>query len=335
MKKIIEDGYSYLCEDRLINAAMVCLRIARKLNDYWNIGYFLRETTSDIETFNDIFFSETSSLKEDSSKYLFEKTRDRWIKERTLPDGNEHSKNPMVYPKSVGELEANLRTFESAINDYQTPQGMTPFDTAYFEDSNAQIRGTLRKNIRELSTIKERIRARCYNYLITIEKQYEAQQKQSSHDLNLIHEVNNYFKSNNTDIHNKLIKICELAESNEQESWSLLLTEIRRAISSVADFYYPPQNDEVKCCDGANRMLGKEQYLNRIQEYIRKFIKKSTSRELLLLEFDNLDKIIRKLNELSSKGVHDTVTKRESRQCLYSFYAFCSNLVCAIELKET
>jgi hypothetical protein len=70
---------------------------------------------------------------------------------------------------------------------------------------------------------------------------------------------------------------------NDDESYSLLLTEIRRAIKAIADFFYPPINKVVTCLDGKERLLGEEQYLNRLHEYIMNIKNKPTSRKLLLL----------------------------------------------------
>lgn len=102
------------------------------------------------------------------------------------------------------------------------------------------------------------------NYASRIEKQLDKQDKTTSFLGEVQSNVNCYFLSRLDDTYKKLQKAASLITSNDSEDHALLLTAIRRAINSVADYFYPPEAGEVTCLDGNKRLMGKEQYLNRL-----------------------------------------------------------------------
>lgn len=148
-------------------------------------------------------------------------------------------------------------------------------------------------------------------------------------------DVNNYFKIHSKDVYAKLQKASQLFDSNDVEDHSLLLTEVRRAIKAVADFFYPAVKEPVKCSDGATRKLGNQEYLNRLWEYLAKTIGKSRSDDLLHTELDVLGVYAEKLDTIASKGVHSNALAMEAKQGLLSLYVFLFNLISRIEKKES
>jgi hypothetical protein len=334
-KKITEKVYEDLENERLVQAITSCLRLARLNKDYRNLAIFLREITSDKVAFCDVFWEATRELKEDAQKFLYDMSFKRWVEERTVcydPKATDDEK--IVYPLGVGELLSEIEQLEKGINEISTPQGMTPYDTAYFEDRNIHTRVELRNRIRAMNTIKDRIRSRCFNYIIEIEKQLHEQEKTQSFIFDVQNNVNNFFKGNNQDIYDKLKKATELSNSTNKEDYSLLLTEIRRILKSIADFFYPAQEDKVICSDGAERILDDARYINRIQEYLSIKFGDSKSDELLKAEYKYLSNFIRKLNSLASKGVHADVDFAEAKQGFLCLYMFLNNMINCLQLKK-
>jgi hypothetical protein len=90
-----------------------------------------------------------------------------------------------------------------------------------------------------------------------------------------------------------------------------LLTEVRRALKAAANFFYPPVSGKVRCADGVERLLGDEQYLNRLQEFLVQRFASSTAQELMAAELDHLAAFLRRLNDMASKGVQG----REPQLC--------------------
>ena len=168
---------------------------------------------------------------------------------------NDKGEEQNVLAIGVGEIKPELGQWESAIQDLKLPSGMGEFDTAAFTDRYTYKKEWIRLRIRAVHTIKERIKTRCLNYAIRIERQLQAQEKTESFLQESHNEVNNYFKAYSEDVYAKLQKAAQLVDSSETEDYSLLLTQVRRAIKAAADFFYPPKVDPVICSDGKKRIL--------------------------------------------------------------------------------
>lgn len=337
-KAAIERVYQHLEDGHIDKAVMTCLRIARNLNDYLYAAIFLREMYPVDREFMRILYDDTNHLKKEAQKFLYDNSRTYWLDTHSLDfsmgtndDGDELS----VLTIAVGEIIPELEQWEKSIQDFTVPTGMGQFDTAAFTDRYTNQKSIIRLRIKAIHAVKERIKTRCLNYAIRVERQLQAQQKSKSF-LEAIHtDVNNYFKAHSEDIYVKLLKAAQLIDSNDPEDLSLLLTQVRRAIKAVADFFYPPVQEPVRCSDGVERKLDDEQYLNRLQEYLLTTFRKSTSRDLLKSELDYLSIFARRLNDVASKGVHADVTTPEAKQGLLGLYMFLYNVCSRLQEEPT
>jgi hypothetical protein len=228
-----------------------------------------------------------------------------------------------------------LEQGELSIRDLALPSGMGEFDTAAFTDRYVSKKEWLRLRIRAVHTVRDRIKTRCLNYAIRVERQLQAQSKSQNFLEQIQNEVNNYFKAHSEDLYTKLQKAAQLVDSNDSEDHSLLLTQVRRAIKASADFFYPPAADPVLCYDGKERKLGEEQYLNRLQEFLMTRFPESTSRDLIKAELGHLDTLARRLNDIASKGVHADVSPQEAKQGLLGLYMFLYNVVVKLQNKDS
>jgi hypothetical protein len=183
--------------------------------------------------------------------------------------------------------------------------------------------------------VKQRVKTRCLNYAIRIERQLQAQGKSQSFLAQVHTEVNNYFKAHSEDVYTKLQKAAQLVDSNNPEDCSLLLTQVRRAIKASADYLYPPKSDKVICRDGKERVLDDQNYLNRLHEYLNIAFEKSSSRDLLIAELDYLSFFLRRLNDVASKGVHADVTPVEAKQGMLGLFMFLYNVTSRLQQKAS
>lgn len=204
---------------------------------------------------------------------------------------------------------------------------MGEFDTAAFTDLFVSQKSDIRTRIKAVSTIKARLKTRCLNYAIGIERQLELQKKGQGFLEAVQNDVHNYFKAHSDDVFVKLQKAAQLAASTELEDFALLLTEVRRALKASADYFYPAVPGNVMCADGIERALGDEQYLNRLHEFVSRRLARSTSRDLLAAELEHLATFFRRLNDMASKGVHGPVTLAESKQGWSAYTSFPSMCV--------
>lgn len=332
--QLIERIYKHLENDRAENAVMACLRLARRSKDYLNAAIFLRELYPDKEQFSRVFYEDTAKLNKDAQTFLWNQSLEIWIAGRTLDLNPEDDDPKKVFVLGAGTLDSEVEQLERAIQDLAIPPGMAPYDVAAFTDRYGHARSSLRVRIGTVQTIRQRIKARCLNYVISLERQLAAQEKPIQFLQKVQSEVNNYFKARSEDTFLKLQKAAELADSSDQEDFSLILTVVRRAIKAVADHFYPPVTEPVRCSDGKERKLGEDQYLNRLEEYLAVTFPPSTSTELLRAEANVLISYARKLNDISSKGVHADVSAEEAKQGILGLYLFLYNVVAKLQAKH-
>jgi hypothetical protein len=334
----IERVYDHLENDHVDKAVMTCLRIARNLQDFLYAAVFLREMYPDERECVRILYDDTSHLKEEAHRFVWEHSAGYWLDIHTLDfslgtDEDGHEKN--VVALGISEIDPDLEQCERSITDLEVPAGMGEIDTAAFTDQYVRKKAQFRLRIRALQIIKQRIKTRCLNYAIRIERQLQAQGKAQSFLAQIHTEVNNYFKAHSDDVYTKLQKAAQLVDSNDPEDCSLLLTEVRRAIKASADFLYAPSNETVVCADGKERVFGDEQYLNRLQEFLATKFGKSSSRDLLRSELEHLSVFARRLNDVASKGVHAEVSPEEAKQGLLGLYMFLYNVTSRLQRESS
>jgi hypothetical protein len=326
--------YGHIDDDHVDKAVMACLRLARNLQDFMNAAVFLREMNYDLNECVGNLYEDTKHLKPEAQELLWKQSLEYWLKTHTLDFSmgtNEDGEENTVLKVSVSEIDSDIAQWEGSIADLQVPSGMGAFDTAAFTDNYTTRKAEIRLRIKALHTIKQRIKNRCLNYAITLERQLNAQSKSQSFLATMHTEVNNYFKSRSEDVFTKLVKAAQLVDSNDSEDFSLLLTEVRRAMKSCADFFYPAVDGIVKCADGKDRALGDDQYMNRLHEFILTKFEKSSSRDSMRTELDHLSVFARRLNDLASKGVHDNVSPAEAKQGLLGLYMFLFNVTTRLQ----
>jgi predicted DNA binding CopG/RHH family protein len=330
----IERLFDHLENDDVDKAVMTCLRISRHLKDHLYTAIFLQEFYSTRTDFLKVLRDDTSHMTDESQKKINDISLHYHLDLHTLDFSwgkAENGEENNVLSISVGEIKPEIEQLERSIDDLKLPQGMGEYDAAAFTDRYNERKINIRVKISALYTIKERIKSRCLNYAITIEKQLQAQAKSSEFLQDCQTLVNNYFKQHSDDVYKKLQKATQLLDSNQSEDNSLLLTQIRRALKSAADYFYPPQSKPVICSDGETRNFGDEQYLNRLQEFISSKIRKSSSKQLLQSEFEYLSVFARRLNSVASKGVHAEVTSVEAKQGLIGIYMLLHNIIIKIQ----
>jgi len=333
--ELIERIYNYVESSEIDKATIACLRLARKVGDSFNAIAFLRELYPDKDQFQTTFYEELKDFNEEAQKFIWKKTMDHWLNERSLDYklSKNNQEEQKVLAMGVGELILEVEQMEKAIDDLTLPKGMGEFDTAVFTDRNIELKGQARQKIRACNTILERIRTRCLNYATRIERQLTAAKAASDFMGSLENDVHNYYAERCDSVYQRLRKAASLIGSEETEDHALLLTSIRRAVNAVADYHYPPKAELTVCIDGKSRQLGEEQYLNRLQEFCYTAIPSSKSGKLLHAEVDYLAAFVRRLNEVASKGVHAEVSGLEAKQGLLGLYMFLSNLIAKLEYK--
>ena len=334
----IERVYDHLENDHVDKAVMACVRIARNLRDFVYAAVFLREMDPGKNDRIRTLYEDTSHLTKEARQLIWDHSLELWLDIHTLDfslgtshDGDEKN----VLAIGISEIDPEIEQWERSIADLHVPTRMGEYDTAAFTDSYARQKADIRLRIKALQTIRQRVKVRCLNYAIRLERQLQAQSKSQSFLVEIQTDVNSFFKARSEDVYTKLQKAAQLVDSNDPEDCSLLLTEVRRAMRSSADFFYPPAQGIVTCSDGQERKLGDDQYLNRLQEYLSTTFSKSSSRELLQAELEHLSVFARRLNNVASKGVHAEAAPEEAKQGLLGLYMFLYNVTSRLQRERS
>jgi hypothetical protein len=335
----IERIYDHVGNDRVDNAVMDCLRVARNLQDFLFAAILLREMHPGRREFLRVLYDDVKHLKPETLEFIDKRSLEYWLETHTLDfpivgkDDDGHERN--ILAVGVGEIASEIDQYERSIHDMKLPPGLGEYDTAAFFDENRRHIAGLRLRIRAFQAVRQRIKTRCFNYAVGIERQLAQQVKVTSFLDQVQTQVTNYFKAHSEDTYNKLQRASSLVGSSSQEDQALLLTEIRRSLKAAADHFLPASPHPVRCADGVDRVLKEDQYLNRLQHFLRTHLEKSASREILTAEFELLATVMRRLNELASKGVHGNVSTEEAKQGLVGLYLFLYNLVTHLEKAES
>jgi len=196
--KALAQLYQNLEEDHTEKAVMACLGIARSAKDYLNSAVLMRELYPNKQEVARMLYDDTSHLNPETRQFLYNESLERWLQLHTLdfnflddPEKDDHR----VLLIAVGELDAELDQLERWIADTVVPTGIHPFGAAALADQFNRQKGTMRLRIKALHIIKSRIKARCLNYAIQIERQLDLQRKNQGF-LDLVqNDVNNFFKA--------------------------------------------------------------------------------------------------------------------------------------------
>lgn len=336
--QLLERIFDHVERGDVEKATRACLRLSRQIGDHMSTALFLHELVEDKMEIMRVLFDDTSNLKEEARVYLYQKSLERWIQSRTVAYGlgtsttDGESKNVLVI--SVGDFSTDIDQCEKSIADMRISPGMGEYDTAAFTDRHSNLKGQFRLRIRAINTIKSRVLNHCLNFAIQVEKQLRAQEKSIAFLQSAQNEVQNYFRTRSSDVSEKLLSANQLVNSTNPEDQSLLLTQVRRAVKAVADYFYPSEQCLKKCADGVERMLGDDQYLNRLHEFVYTRFPRTASTELLRAELEYLLIFAKRLNDVASKGVHASVSMTEAKQGLLGLYLFLYNLCMRLESQE-
>lgn len=328
---LIERIYDHVENDDVDKAVFACMRLSRSIGDVFNTLLFLKELRPDKKQSDQAFYDEVKDLKKEAQEFLWKTVGEHWLEGRTLGYRITDDPDKTVLVMGVGEMKKEIDNLRETISDLKAPDGMDGYDLAAFTDRYDSTKSQFRLKLSGISSILERIRTRCFNYASRVEHQLAGQRKADSFLMNIQNEVNAYFLWRSEGTYNKLRKATDLLGSNNPEDSALLLTSIRRAIHSVADYFYPPISECVVCIDGKTRKMGDEQYLNRLHEFVLRSFSKSTSTDLIKAELECLMVFAKKVNEMASKGVHAQVTENEAKQALLGLYLFLANIIEKLE----
>ncbi|MEG0181768.1 MAG: helix-hairpin-helix domain-containing protein [Peptostreptococcaceae bacterium] len=125
----------------------------------------------------------------------------------------------------------------------------------------------------------------------------------------------------------KLMLMFKSVSSNNKEELSQSLTTCRRFIESLADVLYPATDEKIN-----GRLLGQQNYINRIWAFMDKSIQSSSNKEMAKAHVDYLGVWLQRAHKISNKGVHTDVTKLEATKAVLHIYLILGDILNYLDL---
>jgi len=179
--------------------------------------------------------------------------------------------------------------------------------------------------------VLERIRARTFAYLCRVETDLSVaviterifERHRARVDL-LLREVA-------SDVLERFTAAYRRAAEGDTEARSQALTSCRRILHAVADIVCPPQREPIFDSGGMKHDLTAEKYVNRIVHFLSEASIGDTVTASMHVTLDEVGKRLDRLNDLGSKGVHNSTSVQELEWCVIQTYLLAGEV---LQLKD-
>lgn len=187
-----------------------------------------------------------------------------------------------------------------------------------------------RANLAQLQAhIAVRVRAYTFQYLVGCETQLRF--ATAAEDIFTEHRLatERHLADVAPDVLDQLNAAIDRAGAEGGEARSHALTSCRRVLVAVADYVYPASPDPYVDGSGTTRPVGAGQYRNRILAAVEISTAGSTYRGALAASVEHLAQWLDRLDELTQKGVHETVSEAEMRHGVIQTYLLAGEVLFA------
>jgi hypothetical protein len=254
--------------------------------------------------------------------------QDAAVTRRHIIDRMMAGKSDSVHSGSISQLEIRLVKYKELDESYKTaPANLTPIDTYMVIRDFEKARADLLPLVQDLENVVQRIKQATYDFLIETERQIEAGQRRP----HIFDRGREYIERALQDrAPEALVKFRaaeELLDSGDPESLAHALTSCRRMIKALADAFYPPTNAKVTGIDGRERKMTDAADRNRLLQFAAERLGGGTFNDVVEETFRSLDGRLKKLYDLSSKGVHGEVSVAEAESCVTWTYLMAADFL--------
>ena len=307
-----------LSELSMENILFRCLRLCRLLNDEKGIKLFTYETSGYPKGPNGIESEVFNVYCRLSGRVYEEKDRNGNIKEYAFTD-------------LLGSLESRIESLKISLESSKDPNisvsSANPYQQVSLPVGNKYERS---KIVNDISKNKERInvvKGRLYDYVLNIRNTLEYS--------NVVTSIIDGYKSK---VDDRLKEICpesikkfmssyENLQSDNDEDWSNAVHSCRRVLKDVADYFYPVTDVKVITIGKKEILVGDENYINRLIQYISASIDSQTKKDVITSTLENIGNQIDKIYESTNKGTHTTVAKEDAERYVIYTYMLIGDIV--------
>jgi hypothetical protein len=236
-----------------------------------------------------------------------------------------------IHGGSVDQLEGVLDQLQAAIQDKDLPANLTPVDAGLMLIDRDRANAKLIPQIGSINKILSTVRQSVHDFLIATEAELDAGREESSFFDQAQSRINSLLNTYAPDAAKNFVGAQDRLYSGEPDAVNQALTSCRRMIKSIADALYPATGEEKPGADGIGRKMSDEAYKNRLLQFVQETVGKHRNGAALQAVIADLDKRLKALDALSSKGIHAEVSLAEAQTCVFQVYLLAGDLLAIAE----
>ncbi|WP_158586413.1 hypothetical protein [Leptospira yasudae] len=313
-----------LCEDiladveltriPLTNIALKASRVARLLEDFESQKVLSFEASG--------YPVQPSGFSQETWNLIKIAGRNYFRKNPTTKEEQEYG-----YGNSIEELENLLDAYKKGIEAARDPDvsvaSANPKQYVSFPVGNRLERNQRIENIRDITGKLSQRRNFIYQYIIG--KYYELKYSEITENI-----FDRYSKTFKTKIETlipeelpKFTSIYDNLSSENPEDWANAVHSCRRLLQGLADVLFPVTSDKSILVNGKEKIikLGKDNYINRLIEYINQKSSSERFQELIGSDLSYIGNRLDSVFQASQKGSHSIILKEEAdRYVIHTFF---------------
>ncbi|MFA9466062.1 MAG: hypothetical protein ACERKN_17420 [Velocimicrobium sp.] len=309
-----------LSEIALSKVILKGLRLCRLLGDLDGVLLFSFEASG---------YPENDDGKMTNAAWRISKIAGRRYYKSEENESGEVKKKEYAYLILVNQLENHIETGKLRIQAAQDPTAysgeITPLAISYTK--NGKERQVIANDISQQTKWIGKISGSLYNYVLDIYSKLRYG--------NIMEDI---FTECRLEVNSKLIELCPEAikkfnsvydniDSRNSEDWANAIHSCRRILNDFADSIYPPSEVPIMLEGGKTIKVGKDQYINRMIQYISNKSKSNTYASIVGSDLKSIGERIDAVNNAVCKGTHSNLTKNEASRYLIHTYLLISDIL--------
>lgn len=238
---------------------------------------------------------------------------------------------------SISELEESLKSMNVRLASASDPDisisSANPHQTIFTPMGNIIERNNIVVQIAEKAAILQTIKGSLYKYILQIYNKLEYG--------NIVEDL---FTKNRLSVNERLSKVCpeaiskfvsvyENMDSSNKEDWANAVHSCRRILQDLADNLYPPQENPI-VINGKTIQLGKEQYINRLIQFIASKKESTTYGKVVGADLSSIGNRIDAIYEATNKGTHSELSKEDASRFIIHTYFLLSDIISLVDDKK-
>lgn len=242
---------------------------------------------------------------------------------------NKEKDGEVAYTNPVSVMEASIEAMRSRMQVAHDPDVSVSSASTFLPPmpkGNAYERGSIAKEIRDLTERIEKVRSSFYDYVFNINFELKFSNITESIFTKKRLSVDEKLAEISPDAVRKFVSVHENLRSSNSEDWANAVHSCRRILKDVADVLYPPKKESIQV-NGKPIKVGEEQVINRLIQYVDSKSSSGRFEELVGSHLKYLGERLDSVYEAANKGTHAEVSLDEAERYIIFTYLLIGDLL--------